>query len=151
MVHGFRPNTLRQYTRMWSDFQAFKVAAGLLTSQVNTHIFSLLLWNTYIPMLSQNPIFPTIWPPLRPATSYMAFLLSVSGMTVSHFSLNLSRIQLLLLPRGVHLLIFKPFMILFINVQTWKTPLFSSPFICYVSFPFSGCLIFYLIPPLPSM
>ena len=38
MVHGFRPNTLRQYTRMWSDFQAFKVAAGLLTSQVNTHI-----------------------------------------------------------------------------------------------------------------
>ena len=38
IIHGFRPSTLRQYTRMWSDFQAFKVAAGLLTPQVNTHI-----------------------------------------------------------------------------------------------------------------
>ena len=46
MVHGFRPTTLRQYTRMWSDFQAFRVAAGLLTSQVNTHI--LLVFMEYL-------------------------------------------------------------------------------------------------------
>ena len=31
---------------MWSDFQAFKVAAGLLTSQVNTHI--LLAFMEYL-------------------------------------------------------------------------------------------------------
>ena len=52
MVHGFRPNTLRQYTRMWSDFQAFKVAAGLLTSQVNTHI--LLAFMEYLHSNAQS-------------------------------------------------------------------------------------------------
>ena len=52
MVHGFRPNTLRQYTRMWDDFQAFKVAAGLLTSQVNTHI--LLAFMEYLHSIAQS-------------------------------------------------------------------------------------------------
>ena len=34
LASGFRPATLRQYTRMWKDFLAFQVAAGLLTYQV---------------------------------------------------------------------------------------------------------------------
>ena len=37
---------------MWSDFQAFKVAAGLLTSQVNTHI--LLAFMEYLHSNAQS-------------------------------------------------------------------------------------------------
>ena len=29
LISGFRPATLRQYRRIWSDFVAFQVAAGL--------------------------------------------------------------------------------------------------------------------------
>ena len=29
LQHGFRPSTLRQYHRLWTDFLAFQVAAGL--------------------------------------------------------------------------------------------------------------------------
>ena len=49
LLHGFRPSTFKQYTRMWSDFQAFKVAAGLQPSEVTVHI--LLAFMEY---LSQN-------------------------------------------------------------------------------------------------
>ena len=38
LASGFRPATLRQYTRMWKDFLAFQVAAGLLTYQVTPFI-----------------------------------------------------------------------------------------------------------------
>ena len=38
LASGFRPATLRQYTRMWKDFLAFQVAAGLLTYQVTLSI-----------------------------------------------------------------------------------------------------------------
>ena len=38
LLQGFRPSTLRQYKRMWMDFIAFQVAAGLPSCQVNTQI-----------------------------------------------------------------------------------------------------------------
>ena len=38
LMSGFRPSTLRQYHRMWSDFIAFQMAAGLLSYQVNVHL-----------------------------------------------------------------------------------------------------------------
>ena len=38
LMSGFRPSTLRQYRRMWSDFIAFQVAAGLSSYQVNVHL-----------------------------------------------------------------------------------------------------------------
>ena len=34
LKNGFRPATLAQYTRMWKDFLAFQVAAGLPLHQV---------------------------------------------------------------------------------------------------------------------
>ena len=34
LTEGFRPATLRQYTRMWKDFFSFQVAAGLSSFQV---------------------------------------------------------------------------------------------------------------------
>ena len=40
---GFRPATLRQYRRMWSDFIAFQVAAGLFPYQVNIHLLLAFL------------------------------------------------------------------------------------------------------------
>ena len=43
LISGFRPATLRQYRRMWSDFIAFQVAAGLLSYQVNTHLLLAFL------------------------------------------------------------------------------------------------------------
>ena len=46
---GFRPSTLRQYQRMWDDFLAFQVPAGLPLSQVNT---DLLL--SFMEYLHQN-------------------------------------------------------------------------------------------------
>ena len=38
LLSGFRPSTMRQYRRMWRDFLAFQVAAGLLTSQVTAQM-----------------------------------------------------------------------------------------------------------------
>ena len=38
ILQGFRPATLRQYTRMWTDFLSFQVVAGLPPCQVNTYI-----------------------------------------------------------------------------------------------------------------
>ena len=38
LLSGFRPSTLRQYRRMWRDFLAFQVAAGLLPSQVTAQM-----------------------------------------------------------------------------------------------------------------
>ena len=38
LLQGFRPSTLRQYKRMWMDFLAFQVAAGLPPCPVNTEI-----------------------------------------------------------------------------------------------------------------
>ena len=43
LMSGFRPATLRQYRRMWSDFIAFQVAAGLLSYQVNVHLLLAFL------------------------------------------------------------------------------------------------------------
>ena len=43
LMSGFRPSTLRQYRRMWSDFIAFQVAAGLLSYQVNVHLLLAFL------------------------------------------------------------------------------------------------------------
>ena len=37
-LSGFLPSTLRQYRRMWRDFLAFQVAAGLLPSQVTAQM-----------------------------------------------------------------------------------------------------------------
>ena len=51
LTSGFCPSTLRQYRRMWSDFIAFQVAAGLLSYQVNVH---LLL--AFLEYLNQNGI-----------------------------------------------------------------------------------------------
>ena len=42
LASGFRPATLRQYTRMWKDFLAFQVAAGLLTYQVTPILLAYL-------------------------------------------------------------------------------------------------------------
>ena len=49
LLQGFRSSTFKQYTRMWSDFQAFKVAAGLLPSEVTVHILLAIM-----KYLSQN-------------------------------------------------------------------------------------------------
>ena len=38
-MSGFHPSTLRQYRRVWSDFFAFQMAAGLLSYQVKVHLF----------------------------------------------------------------------------------------------------------------
>ena len=43
LISGFRPATLRQYRRMWSDFVAFQVAAGLFSYQVNIHLLLAFL------------------------------------------------------------------------------------------------------------
>ena len=37
-LQGFRPSTMKQYDRMWRDFIAYQVAAGLPPCQVNTEI-----------------------------------------------------------------------------------------------------------------
>ena len=43
LLSGFRPSTLSQYRRMWRDFLAFQVAAGLLPSQVTAQmLFSFM-------------------------------------------------------------------------------------------------------------
>ena len=54
LMSGFRPATLRQYRRMWSDFIAFQVAAGLFPYQVNIH---LLL--AFLEFLHHNGISPS--------------------------------------------------------------------------------------------
>ena len=38
LLQGFRPSTLKQYDRMWRDFIAYQVAAGLPPCEVNTEI-----------------------------------------------------------------------------------------------------------------
>ena len=40
---GFCPSTLRQYHRMWMDFMAFQLAAGLLCYKVNVHLLLAFL------------------------------------------------------------------------------------------------------------
>ena len=54
LISGFRRATLRQYRRMWSDFIAFQVAAGLFPYQVNIH---LLL--AFLEFLHHNGISPS--------------------------------------------------------------------------------------------
>ena len=51
LLSGFRPSTLHQYRRMWMDFIAFQVAAGLLDYQVTV---KLLL--SFFEYLHQNHI-----------------------------------------------------------------------------------------------
>ena len=51
LLDGFRPATKRQYARMWLDFQAFRVAAGLLQHEVD--VFILLSFMEYLLQNSQ--------------------------------------------------------------------------------------------------
>ena len=53
---GFRPSTLRQYTRMWRDFLAFQVAAGLPHSQVNSNFLLSFMEYLYQSKLSSSHI-----------------------------------------------------------------------------------------------
>ena len=46
LLQSFRPATQRAYSRMFSDFMAFLVVAGLLPSQVNIH--TLLAFMEYL-------------------------------------------------------------------------------------------------------
>ena len=143
MVHGFRPNTLRHYTRMWSDFQAFKLAAGLLTSQVNTHI--LLAFMEYLHSNAQSK---------SNISNYMAAIRAchiIYGLPTQCFrddrlSLFLKSIQnsAPLTPKRRTLIDIQTLHDIIHQFANLDNPLFSSPFICYVSFRFSGCLIFYL-------
>ena len=51
LLSGFRPSTLHQYRRMWMDFIAFQVAAGLLSYQITAKIllsFLEYLHETYV-------------------------------------------------------------------------------------------------------
>ena len=43
LLSDFHPSTLRQYRRMWMDFMAFQVAAGLLSYQVTVHLLLAFL------------------------------------------------------------------------------------------------------------
>ena len=52
LLDGFRPATKRQYSRMWWDFQAFKVTAGLSFNQVD--VFVLLSFMEYLVQNSQS-------------------------------------------------------------------------------------------------
>ena len=52
LLDGFRPATKRQYARMWLDFQAFRVATGLLQQQVD--VFILLSFMEYLFQNSQS-------------------------------------------------------------------------------------------------
>ena len=52
LLDGFRPATKRQYARMWLDFQAFRVATGLLQKQVD--VFILLSFMEYLFQNSQS-------------------------------------------------------------------------------------------------
>ena len=52
LLDGFRPMTKRQYARMWLDFQAFRVATGLLQQQVD--VFILLSFMEYLFQNSQS-------------------------------------------------------------------------------------------------
>ena len=52
LLDGFRPATKLQYSRMWRDFQAFKVAAGLSFNQVD--VFVLLSFMEYLFQNSQS-------------------------------------------------------------------------------------------------
>ena len=46
LLQSFRPATQKAYNRMFSDFMAFLVAAGLLPSQVDVHV--LLAFMEYL-------------------------------------------------------------------------------------------------------
>ena len=72
LKNGFRPATLTQYTRMWKDFLAFLVAAGLSLHQVTPLV--LLAYMQYLinATLSESNIsnnlaairdFHNTWPP----------------------------------------------------------------------------------------
>ena len=54
LLQSFRPATQKAYNRMFTDFMAFLVAAGLLPSQVDVHI--LLAFMEY---LCQNKFTPS--------------------------------------------------------------------------------------------
>ena len=54
LLQSFRPATRKAYNRMFSDFMAFLVAAGLLLSQVDIHV--LLAFMEY---LCQNKFTPS--------------------------------------------------------------------------------------------
>ena len=51
-ISTFRPATKRQYARMWLDFQAFRVATGLLQQQVD--VFIVLSFMEYLFQNSQS-------------------------------------------------------------------------------------------------
>ena len=53
LLQSFRPATRRAYSRMFSDFMAFLVVAGLLPSQINVH--TLLAFMEYLWQNQFNP------------------------------------------------------------------------------------------------
>ena len=57
LQHGFRPSTLRQYHRLWTDFLAFQVAAGLplkVTVEILLSFLEYLHQNTITSAHMQN-------------------------------------------------------------------------------------------------
>ena len=57
LQHGFRPSTLRQYHRIWTDFLAFQVAAGLplkVTVEILLSFLEYLHQNTITSAHMQN-------------------------------------------------------------------------------------------------
>ena len=56
LLSGFRPSTLSQYRRMWGDFLAFQVAAGLLPSQVTAQMLLSFMEFLYCNALSSGQI-----------------------------------------------------------------------------------------------
>ena len=57
---GFRPATLNAYTKVFRDFLAFLVTAGLHISQVNT-VLVLAFMEFFLKNVSFQEIYPTTW------------------------------------------------------------------------------------------
>ena len=66
LLQSFRPATRKAYNKMFTDFMAFLVAAGLLPSQVDVHILlafmEYLCQNNFTPSNISNYLAGFIWP-----------------------------------------------------------------------------------------
>ena len=128
---------------MWSDFQAFKVAVGLLTSQVNTH--NLLAFMEYLHANAQSK---------SNISNYMAAIrdfhiiydLSTYCFSDEHMSLFLKFIQnsAPLTPKRTSLIDIPMPHVIFQQCDKMDNPLILGPCTSHVSFPFSDCPISYL-------
>ena len=70
LLSGFRPSTLQQYRRMWTDFLSFQAAAGLPSYQVNV---TLLL--SFLEYLHKNNIS---------AAQLQNYLSAIRAMHIAH-------------------------------------------------------------------